>query len=108
MPANNEERTHDHGHEVRSQCERGSRIGSSRSGQPADLDDRDGYAERRTSQTEQWPKGPFLGHEAWLGYPRERRLHFAGEQTSINAVGTMEGALQTGRRAADEVKRDWS
>jgi monoamine oxidase len=52
--------------------------------------------------------GAFLGHEERPSQPFERRLYFAGEQTSIDAFGSMEGALRTGRRAADQVKCDWS
>jgi len=34
---------------------------------------------------------------------REGRLHFAGEQTSINFQGYIEGGLRSGYRCAEEV-----
>jgi monoamine oxidase len=39
--------------------------------------------------------------------PHRRRLHFAGEQTSMGFFGYMEGALQTGARAARDIVRSW-
>ena len=36
---------------------------------------------------------------------REGRLHFAGEQTSLNFQGYIEGALRSGYRCADEIAR---
>jgi monoamine oxidase len=35
----------------------------------------------------------------------ERRIHFAGDHTEIDLAGTMEGAVRSGMRAADEVLR---
>jgi monoamine oxidase len=35
----------------------------------------------------------------------ERRVHFAGDYTDIPLCGTMEGAVRSGQRAADEVLR---
>ena len=36
---------------------------------------------------------------------QERRLHFAGEQTSLNFQGYVEGALRSGYRCADETAK---
>jgi monoamine oxidase len=35
----------------------------------------------------------------------ERNIHFAGEQTSINFQGFMEGAVRSGERAASEIAK---
>ena len=38
-----------------------------------------------------------------LSEPIDGRLFFAGEATSIGHIGTVHGAIQSGRRAAQEV-----
>ncbi len=61
-----------------------------------------------------WPSAPFMlgsyacyrpGQAAFSGLEGEAegRLHFCGEHTSVDFQGYMEGALETGVRAADEV-----
>ena len=41
----------------------------------------------------------------WWGFvgQREHRVHFAGEHTSMRALGYLDGAVASGRRAAHEV-----
>jgi monoamine oxidase len=46
--------------------------------------------------------GQFTGFNGVQGQ-RENNLHFAGEQTSINFQGYIEGGLRSGYRCADEV-----
>jgi monoamine oxidase len=46
--------------------------------------------------------GQFTRWWGFVGRP-ERRLHFAGEHTSMRAQGYLEGAVASGRRAAHEV-----
>lgn len=61
-----------------------------------------------------WPSAPFTlgsyacyrpGQAAFSGTEGETegRLHFCGEHTSVDFQGYMEGAVETGLRAADEV-----
>ncbi|MBI4820003.1 MAG: FAD-dependent oxidoreductase [Deltaproteobacteria bacterium] len=64
-----------------------------------------------------WPSAPFAkgsyacykpGQWAFAGVEGKQvgALHFAGEHTSIDFQGYMEGAIETGQRAADEIQRD--
>jgi monoamine oxidase len=46
--------------------------------------------------------------QAALSLPIENRLYFAGEATSIGHIGTVHGAIQSGQRAAAEVKEGLS
>jgi monoamine oxidase len=62
-----------------------------------------------------WAEDPWAGGGAWLALPRgqsnlgstilaraEGRVHFAGEHTAV-AGGWMQGAIESGQRAAREV-----
>jgi monoamine oxidase len=75
-----------------------------------------GASERYTGSSVQayWPSAPFAlgsyacylpGQAAWSGTEREPvgRLHFCGEHTSEDFQGYMEGAAESGERAASEV-----
>jgi monoamine oxidase len=64
-----------------------------------------------------WSRAPFAlgsyacyrpGQAQWSGVEGERvrRVYFCGEHTSVDFQGYMEGALETGMRAALEVARD--
>jgi monoamine oxidase len=53
------------------------------------------YAAFRPGQVTQW--WGFVGKS-------EDRVHFAGEHTSMRALGYLDGAVETGRRAAREVR----
>ncbi len=67
-----------------------------------------------TAIRQHWPSAPYAlgsyacyrpGQAAFSGSEGEARgrLHFCGEHTSIDFQGYMEGAVETGLRAADEV-----
>ncbi|TDB88730.1 FAD-dependent oxidoreductase [Actinomadura sp. KC216] len=72
---------------------------------------------RIAGRRKNWMEDPFaLGMGATLGYTfrralvaqfatPERRVHFAGDHTDADLPATMEGAVRSGRRAADEVLR---
>jgi monoamine oxidase len=47
--------------------------------------------------------GQFTKYWGFVGKP-EHRVHFAGEHTSMRALGFLDGAVETGRRAAREVR----
>jgi monoamine oxidase len=46
--------------------------------------------------------GQFTRFHGFLHLP-EQRVHFAGEHTSINSAGFMDGAIETGNHTAREV-----
>ena len=66
-----------------------------------------------------WPASPYqLGsysywkvgqYQAFAGVERERsgRCHFAGEHTSVDFQGYLNGAVETGQRAAAEILGDY-
>ena len=66
-----------------------------------------------------WPASPYqLGsysywkvgqYQAFAGVERERsgRCHFAGEHTSVDFQGYLNGAVETGQRAATEILADY-
>jgi monoamine oxidase len=47
--------------------------------------------------------GQFTRYWGFVGKP-EHRVHFAGEHTSMRAQGYLDGAVETGRRAAREIR----
>jgi len=49
-----------------------------------------------------WGPGHYTRFAGYEGVP-ERTIHFAGEHTSLNFQGYMEGAVRSGRRAAREI-----
>jgi monoamine oxidase len=51
-----------------------------------------------------WRVGQYTGFSGYEGV-QEGRIHFAGEQTSQNFQGFMEGAVTSGERCASEVQR---
>lgn len=55
-----------------------------------------------------YPPGAFTSRSTWLGDPIAATLYFAGEHTSADAFGSMEGALRTGKRAAAQLLADRS
>lgn len=76
-----------------------------------------GPVTRIASHRKNWTEDPYaLGMGATLGFSTraamvaqvatpERRVHFAGDYTDVALNGTMEGAVRSGLRAADEVLR---
>ena len=70
------------------------------------------YVEKDWS-TEPYSRGCYagvLGPGAWTGYGRQLRepigrIHWAGTETATRWMGYMDGAIQSGRRAAAEVMR---
>src|SRR4051794_19355906 len=60
---------------------------------------------------EPWTRGAyggFMGPGAWTGFGSELRtpagpIAFCGAETAVDAMGYVEGAIQSGERAADEV-----
>lgn len=72
---------------------------------------------RVAGRRKNWTEDPWaLGMGATLGFgfraalvaqfaTPERRVHFAGDYTDLSLNATMEGAVRSGRRAADEVLR---
>jgi monoamine oxidase len=71
------------------------------------------YVEKDWS-TEPYSRGCYagvLGPGAWTGYGRALRepvgrIHWAGTETATRWMGYMDGAIQSGKRAAAEVMRD--
>lgn len=51
-----------------------------------------------------WRVGQYTGFSGYEGV-QEGRIHFAGEQTSQNFQGFMEGGVTSGERCAGEVQR---
>jgi monoamine oxidase len=51
-----------------------------------------------------WGVGQATGFGGYEGV-QEGRIHFAGEHTSLDFQGYMEGAVESGRRAADAILR---
>ena len=49
-----------------------------------------------------WGPGHYTRFAGYEGVP-EGTIHFAGEHTSLNFQGYMEGAVRSGRRAAREI-----
>ena len=56
----------------------------------------------RTARTQRSGPGQFTRFWGFVG-KSEHRIHFAGEHTSRRALGYLEGAVESGRRAAREV-----
>ncbi|GAA4842687.1 NAD(P)/FAD-dependent oxidoreductase [Saccharopolyspora rosea] len=54
-----------------------------------------------------WPVG-YAHHYAGYEGVRQGKVHFAGEHISLDYQGYMEGAAESGRRAADEILADLS
>ena len=50
-----------------------------------------------------WRVGQYTGFSGYEGVA-EGRIHFAGEHTSQDFIGFMEGAVRTGERCAAEVQ----
>ncbi len=78
-------------------------------------------ASAAATQFADWPSEPFiktgygvpgLGEVMKIGprqiRPHSDRLYFAGEQTSLGYFGYMEGALQSGTRAARDIVARWA
>ena len=71
------------------------------------------YVEKDWS-TEPYSRGCYagvLGPGAWTAYGRALReplgrIHWAGTETATRWMGYMDGAIQSGKRAAAEVMRD--
>ncbi len=60
-----------------------------------------------------WQKGAYAywgigGYTSYVGAAelQEGNVHFAGEHTSVEYQGFMEGAIRSGKRAAEEILRD--
>ncbi|MFG2446650.1 flavin monoamine oxidase family protein [Nocardia fluminea] len=76
-----------------------------------------GPVTRLAGRRKNWTADPFaLGIGATLGFATRgavvaqaatphRRVHFAGDYTDVDLNGTMEGAVRSGLRAADEILR---
>ena len=74
------------------------------------------HAELEASYIHDWHDDPFTrGAYTWvpvngleaqqtLSLPVDNRLYFAGEATSVGHIGTVHGAIQSGQRAAAEVR----
>ena len=50
----------------------------------------------------------YAHHYAGYEGVRQGKVHFAGEHISLDYQGYMEGAAESGRRAADEILADLS